>query len=137
MVVALQVAAMRGVDVKLILPSRSNHRVTFHAGRSYYEQLLEAGVHIHEYTPGMIHAKTMVVDGRIVLVGSANMDMRSFRLNFEVHTLLHDEATAKDLESHFLSDLAQTTPVTLAAWSDRPWRWRIAEGAGRLVSPLL
>jgi cardiolipin synthase len=137
MFVALQVAAMRGVDVKLILPSRSNHRVTFHAGRSYYEQLLEAGVHIHEYTPGMIHAKTMVVDGRIVLVGSANMDMRSFRLNFEVHALLHDERTAKDLEARFLTDLAQTAPVTLGAWSQRPWHWRIAEGAGRLVSPLL
>jgi cardiolipin synthase len=137
MVVALSVAAMRGVDVKLILPSRSNHRVTFHAGRSYYEQLLEAGVRIHEYDPGMIHSKTMVVDGRIVLVGSANMDMRSFRLNFEVHTLLHDERTAQDLESRFLDDLSQTTPVTLDAWSTRPWRWRIAEGAGRLVSPLL
>jgi cardiolipin synthase len=137
MFVALQVAAMRGVDVKLILPSRSNHRVTFHAGRSYYEQLLEAGVHLHEYTPGMIHAKTMVVDGRVVLVGSANMDMRSFRLNFEVHALLHDERTAKDLEARFVTDLAQTVPVTLSAWSQRPWRWRIAEGAGRLVSPLL
>jgi cardiolipin synthase len=137
MVVALSVAAMRGVDVKLILPSRSNHRVTFHAGRSYYEQLLEAGVRIHEYAPGMIHAKTMVVDGRIVLVGSANMDMRSFRLNFEVHTLLHDERTARDLESRFLTDLSQTTPVTLDTWSSRPWHWRIFEGAGRLVSPLL
>jgi cardiolipin synthase len=135
--VALQVAAMRGVDVKLILPSRSNHRVTFHAGRSYYEQLLEAGVHVHEYAPGMIHAKTMVVDGRIVLVGSANMDMRSFRLNFEVHTLLHDERTAKDLETRFLADLAQTTSVTLASWSNRPFPWRVAEGAARLVSPLL
>ena len=99
MVVALQVAAMRGVDVKLILPSRSNHRVTFHAGRSFYEELLEAGVHIHEYTPGMIHAKTMVVDGRIVLLGSANMDMRSFRLNFEVHALIHDATTARKLEA--------------------------------------
>jgi cardiolipin synthase len=137
MMVALQVAAMRGVDVKLILPSRSNHRVTFHAGRSYYEQLLEAGVHIHEYTPGMIHAKTMVVDGRIVLVGSANMDMRSFRLNFEVHALLHDEDAARDLEAQFLTDLAETSPVTLDAWAARPWPSRVAEGAGRLVSPLL
>jgi cardiolipin synthase A/B len=137
LVVALQVAAMRGVDVKLILPSRSNHRVTFHAGRSYYEQLLEVGVHIHEYTPGMIHAKTMVVDGRIVLVGSANMDMRSFRLNFEVHALLHDEPTARALETCFTADLSQTIPVTLGPWSDRPWSWRFAEGAGRLVSPLL
>ncbi|HEX9295004.1 MAG TPA: cardiolipin synthase [Polyangiaceae bacterium] len=137
MVVALQVAAMRGVDVKLILPSRSNHRVTFHAGRSFYEQLLEAGVHIHEYAPGMIHAKTMVVDGRIVLLGSANMDMRSFRLNFEVHALIHDEPTARELERCFRRDLAATTAVTLAEWSRRPLGWRIAEGAGRFVSPLL
>jgi cardiolipin synthase len=137
MVVALQVAAMRGVDVKLILPSRSNHRVTFHAGRSFYEQLLEAGVHIHEYQPGMIHAKTMVVDGRIVLVGSANMDMRSFRLNFEVHALLHDEPTARDLEAQFQVDLSQTVPVALGSWCTRPWPWKVAEGGARLVSPLL
>jgi cardiolipin synthase len=137
LVVALQVAAMRGVDVNIILPSRSNHVVTFHAGRSYYEQLLEAGVHIHEYSPGMIHAKTMVVDGRIVLVGSANMDMRSFRLNFEVHSLLHDEPTARHLEACFAADLSASVPVTLASWSQRPWHCRIAEGSGRLVSPLL
>jgi cardiolipin synthase len=137
MVVALQVAAMRGLDVKLILPSRSNHRVTFHAGRSFYEELLEAGVQIHEYSPGMIHAKTMVVDGRIVLLGSANMDMRSFRLNFEVHTLIHDEVTAKKLEASFNDDLAQTVAVDLATWAKRPLGNRIAEGAGRFVSPLL
>jgi cardiolipin synthase len=137
MVVALQVAAMRGLDVKLILPSRSNHRVTFHAGRSFYETLLEAGVHIHEYTPGMIHAKTMVVDGRIVLLGSANMDMRSFRLNFEVHTLIHDEATARTMEASFQEDLSHTVAVDRKTWSKRPLGNRIAEGAGRLVSPLL
>ncbi|HKQ70733.1 MAG TPA: cardiolipin synthase [Polyangiaceae bacterium] len=137
MVVALQVAAMRGVDVKLILPSRSNHRVTFHAGRSFYEELLDAGVEIREYTPGMIHAKTMVVDGRIVLVGSANMDMRSFRLNFEVHALIHDAHTAQVLEACFEADLAETSLVTKAAWAARPLGWRIAEGAGRFVSPLL
>jgi cardiolipin synthase len=137
MMVALQVAAMRGLDVKLILPSRSNHSVTFHAGRSFYETLLEAGVHIHEYSPGMIHAKTMVVDGRIVLLGSANMDMRSFRLNFEVHTLIHDEATARTLEASFQDDLSHTVAVDRATWSKRPLGNRIAEGAGRLVSPLL
>ena len=137
MVVALQVAAMRGVDVKLILPSRSNHGVTFHAGRSFYSELLEAGVHVHEYEPGMIHAKTMVVDGRIVLVGSANMDMRSFRLNFEVHALIHDEPTAQQLEQCFADDLAKTVEVHLDAWRMRRRRYRIAEGAGRFVSPLL
>jgi cardiolipin synthase len=128
---------MRGVDVKLILPSRSNHSVTFHAGRSFYAELLEAGVHIHEYTPGMIHAKTMVVDGRIVLLGSANMDMRSFRLNFEVHALIHDAPTAHVLESAFAEDLANTAVIDLATWRERRRRVRIFEGAGRLVSPLL
>ena len=137
MTVALQVAALRGVDVKLILPSRSNHRVTFHAGRSYYDQLLDAGVHIHEYLPGMIHAKSMVVDGRIVLVGSANMDMRSFRLNFEVHALIHDPSAARYLATCFADDLAQTREVELEPWRKRPMTYRIAEGAGRFVSPLL
>jgi cardiolipin synthase len=137
MLVALQVAALRGVDVKLILPGRSNHRVTYHAGRSYYEPLLEAGVHIHEYLPGMIHAKTMVVDGRIVLLGSANMDMRSFRLNFEVHALMHDEGTARDLEKCFHDDLAETREVLLAEWQKRAIGYRVIEGAGRFVAPLL
>jgi cardiolipin synthase A/B len=137
LVVALQVAAMRGVDVKIILPSRSNHRVTFHAGRSFYTELLEAGVHIYEYQPGMIHAKTMVVDGRIVFLGSANMDMRSFRLNFEVHALIHDAPTASVLEACFAEDLSQTIAVELGTWRTRRRRYRIAEGAGRFVSPLL
>jgi cardiolipin synthase len=137
MVVALQVAAMRGVDVKLVLPSRSNHRVTFHAGRSFYSELLEAGVHIHEYQPGMIHAKTMVVDGRIVFLGSANMDMRSFRLNFEVHALIHDEPTARELEACFADDLAKSVAVELPTWRTRRRRDRVFEGAGRFVSPLL
>jgi len=137
MVVALQVAAMRGVDVQIILPRRSNHAVTFHAGRSFYQGLLAAGVHIHEYDPGMIHAKTMVVDGTTILMGSANMDMRSFRLNFEVHALIHDEATASELETCFARDLSRTVEVTLEAWLQRPLRVRIAEGWGRFLSPLL
>src|SRR4029453_9435491 len=87
---ALQTAALRGVDVKMILPSRSNHRVTHRAGMSYYAELLESGVELYEYFPGMIHAKTMLVDDEIALVGSANMDMRSFRLNFEVHAVAYD-----------------------------------------------
>jgi cardiolipin synthase A/B len=135
--IALQVAAMRGVDVKLILPSRSNHRVTFHAGRSFYEQLLEAGVCIHEYRPGMIHAKTMIVDRKVILLGSANMDMRSFRQSFEVHALIHDASTARSLEACFQTDLLETRAVTAAEWLRRPWRNRFAEGVGRFVSPLL
>jgi cardiolipin synthase len=135
--VALQMAALQGVEVRLLLPSRSNHGVTFHAGRSFYEELIECGVRIHEYEPGMIHAKTMVVDGRTSLVGSANMDLRSFRLNFEVHALISDELTAHALEEAFYGDLRHTREVKLAAWRARPARLKVAEGAARLVSPLL
>ncbi len=137
LVVALQMAALQGVDVHLLLPSRSNHVVTFYAGRSFYEELIEAGVHIHEYAPGMIHAKTLVVDGRIGLVGSANMDLRSFRLNFEVHALIADDDTARSLEEAFDKDLEQTTEVSLEHWQRRSAIMRVAEGASRLVSPLL
>jgi cardiolipin synthase A/B len=135
--VALQMAALQGVDVRIILPSRSNHRVTFHAGRSFYDDLIESGVHIHEYTPGMIHAKSMVVDGRLALVGSANMDLRSFRLNFEVHALISDEQTARALEEAFYADMKQTTEVALQSWRSRSLVLRVAEGGARLVSPLL
>jgi cardiolipin synthase len=123
--------------VKLILPHHSNHAVTFHAGRSFYEPLLEAGVKLYEFLPGMVHAKTMVVDRAVSLVGSANMDLRSFRLNFEVHALAHDALLAQRLEETFNRDLEQSRLVSLADWRKRPARARIYEGASRLVSPLL
>jgi cardiolipin synthase len=135
--VAMELAAMRGVDVKLVLPHHSNHAVTFHAGRSFYDTLLEAGVKLYEYLPGMVHAKTMVVDGAVSLVGSANMDLRSFRLNFEVHALMHDASLAARLEESFSGDLRDSKLVSLADWRKRPTRARIYEGAARLVSPLL
>lgn len=137
LVVALQMAALQGVDVRIILPSISNHWVTLYAGRCFYDDLIEAGVHIHEFCPGMIHAKTMVVDGVLSLVGSANMDLRSFRLNFEVHALIGDVHTAQALEKSFAYDLKQTTEITLEQWRKRNMGTRVLEGAARLVSPLL
>jgi cardiolipin synthase len=137
LLVAMEVAAMRGVDVEVLLPGRSNHRVTFHAGRSFYEALLDAGVGLLEYVPGIVHAKTLVVDQRVALVGSANMDLRSFRLNFEVHTLVHDEGTAARLREAFASYRAESTRVEAPGWAARPWTLRMKEGAARLVSPLL
>ncbi len=135
--VALETAALRGVDVQIILPHKSNHRVTHEAGRSWYAELLESGVRIHEYLPGMIHAKTMLVDDHISLVGSANMDLRSFRLNFELHALVLDENLARALEATFERDRAQCRHVELEQWLQRPWRHKLREGAARLVSPIL
>ncbi len=137
LLVAMELAAMRGVRVKLMLPGRSNHGVTFQAGRSFYAQLLESGVELLEYRPGMVHAKTLVADGKVALVGSANMDLRSFRLNFEVHALVHDATTATTLCDGFSEYVAESRPVDAAAWQARPWTARVKEGAARLVSPLL
>lgn len=135
--VALQTAAMRGVDVKLIVPRASNHRVTFHAGRSYYEELLPSGVRIHEYLPGMLHTKAMIVDGRFATVGSANLDVRSFRLNFELIAVLYDAVQVGELARIFERDLAATEEVALEAWRARPLTTRMKEGLGRLLSPML
>jgi cardiolipin synthase len=121
----------------MILPSRSNHKVTHRAGCSYYSELLEFGVTIYEYQPGMIHKKTMLVDDAVSLVGSANMDMRSFRLNFEVHALMYDRALADQLEASFLRDREQARKLDPEQWAARPWARRVGEGAARLVSPIL
>ena len=136
-VVALQTAALRGVDVRLIFPRASNHRVTFHAGRSFYEELLEAGVAIYEYLPGMVHTKTMVVDGRLATVGSANLDTRSFRLNFELNAVVCDPDVVARLERLFHEDLAHTERVDLERWRARGVSQRVIEGFGRLCAPLL
>ena len=120
-----------------MLPGRSNHLVTLHAGRSFYAQLLDAGVDVREYVPGIVHAKTLVADGKVALVGSANMDLRSFRLNFEVHALVHDATTATSLRDAFYAEAVDSRRVDLAAWKARPWSLRVKEGAARLVSPLL
>jgi cardiolipin synthase A/B len=135
--VAMELAAMRGVDIKILLPARSNHAVTFQAGRSFYSQLLDAGVDIREYEPGMVHAKTLVIDSQVALVGSANMDLRSFRLNFEVHALVHDASSAQALRESFAGALANSRRIDPSQWQGRPFTLRMKEGASRLVSPLL
>jgi cardiolipin synthase len=135
--VAMELAAMRGVDIKIVLPGRSNHAVTFHAGRSFYSQLLDAGVDIREYEPGIVHAKTLVVDSQVALVGSANMDLRSFRLNFEVHALVHDTSTANAVRDNFERAVQKSRRIEGAAWEHRSAGLRVKEGASRLVSPLL
>ncbi|MEZ4294222.1 MAG: cardiolipin synthase [Polyangiaceae bacterium] len=136
-VVALQTAAYRGVDVRILFPSKSNHPFVFQAGRSFYEELLSAGVKIFEYGPGMIHAKTMVVDGSVSLVGSANMDLRSFRLNFEVHAVIDAPSLAVELTGSFESDLTVSKRIDLDEFRGRGAHLKVVEAAARLLSPLM
>jgi cardiolipin synthase len=135
--VALETAALRGVDVKLLVPERSNWWLATDAGRSFYDGLLGAGVEIHEYLPGMLHTKAMVVDGHFGTVGSANLDVRSFRLNFELLVVLYDPRLVAELEALFRADQQHARRLSLAAWRARPFHHRVREGLGRLLSPLL
>ncbi len=134
--VALSAAALRGVRVELIVPHRSDSLIVTAAARSYFDELLRAGVQIYEY-PRMVHAKTMVVDGKVAIVGSANLDNRSFRLNFEVSALFYDVAAIAKLAQMFDTDKHRSSHITMKSRSRIPLGGRLAEASARLLSPLL
>lgn len=137
MLLALKSAAWRGVDVRILVPGKSDLKLVQLAGRSYYKELLETGVKIFEHHPGILHAKTMVVDGVWSTVGSANMDIRSFRLNFEVNVLVFGPDFAHRMEEIFLDDLTHARLVTMEDCRRRTRRARFAESMSRLLSPVL
>jgi cardiolipin synthase len=134
---SLKTAALGGVDVKILLPANPDHKILFYAAMSYLEELLEAGVEIYLYKKGFIHAKVLTIDGIVSSVGSANMDQRSFKLNFEVNALIYDEEITQRLEADFWDDLQDSEPIVLENFKERPLTRRIIESATRLLSPLL
>lgn len=131
MVQALCDAARRGVDVVLVLPGRSDFQLVLHAGRSYYRQLLEAGVRIHEMEHAIMHAKTAVIDGVLSTVGSSNMDWRSFVDNSELNVIVLGEDFGAEMEALFSRDRAVSPPIDPRTWSERGWRQRFLEQLGR------
>lgn len=137
MLVALETAALRGVDVRLLLPHRSDAPLVLHAGRSYYNELLESGVRIYEYQSGILHAKTMVVDRRWATVGSANMDVRSFRLNFEVNAAVYGSDLSNQLTALFERDLRAAREVRIEEVRAKRLGQRVAESFARTLSPVL
>lgn len=134
---ALTTAAMRGVDVRILVPRRSDSLVVTAAARSYYDEVLTAGARVYEYQPAMIHAKTLVIDDWLAAVGTANMDNRSFHLNFEVSAVLYGAGHARTLAAQFDADLAVSREITKETRTHLPLGWRIAEVGARVLSPLL
>ena len=137
MMIALTSAALRGVSVRLLLPSRTDHKIVLWAGRSNYEELLDAGVEILEYEHGMLHSKTVAIDRRWGMVGSANMDVRSFRINFELTTMLYDEAAATTLGRDFERLAAKSLRVTSKAIQEWSLKEQIYAGLARMTSPMM
>jgi cardiolipin synthase len=110
---ALCSAARRGVKTTIILPARNDAWQVAAASRSYYRELLEAGVKIHEYVGGLLHTKSMIIDDEMTLIGSANMDRRSFELNYENNILFYDTNLTAELRNRQDTYLAQSNPVTI------------------------
>ena len=134
---ALCAAANRGVDTTIIFPARNDNFAVGAASRSYYADLLAAGVKIHEYGAGLLHTKSMTVDGEVTLIGSANMDRRSFDLNNENNILLVDAAVTTQMRKrqvHYLTECRQVTAEEVDTWS---WRRRLWNNALAIVGPLI
>lgn len=134
---ALETAAHRGVRVRLLLPGKSAYFWTLLAGRSYYDALLRAGVEIYEYEHGLLHSKTLTIDGHWSLVGTPNLDARSLLLNFEVGVVMYDRRIAAQLEEQFEKDVARARKIERAIWNARPTRHVLAENVCRLFAPVL
>jgi cardiolipin synthase len=134
---ALHVAALSGVKIKILVPDRSDSAFVNAAARSYYGDLLSAGVEIYLYQKGFVHAKTMVSDGQLAIIGTANMDHRSFELNFEVNSMIYDTATAEQLRGIFYDDIKDAKKINPNTWKRRPVYKQLPEKLVRLLSPLL
>jgi cardiolipin synthase len=127
-------AARRGVDVRLLLPSeRTDVPLIRHAAHGAYRLLLESGVRVFEYERATLHAKTMVVDGYVSLIGSSNLDFRSLWLNAECNVLVFDEACAAALEGSFQADLASSREITRDEWHERTWSHRLLDTTARAL----
>lgn len=134
---ALKTVAMSGVDVRVLIPEKSDSIMTFWGTLSYLEELLEAGVRIYFYKGGFNHSKIMMVDGIMATVGTANMDVRSFEQNFEVNAIVYDEKITLELRERFLKDLEQSEEVLLTSWVARSKSQKLKESMARLFTPLL
>ena len=137
MQLALRVAARRGIRVDIVVPQKSDHVIVDAAGSFYLEALSRDGVNVHLYCRGMIHSKALTIDEDLAMFGSANYDVRSFMLNFELNLLLHAHAAVCALVQLQDAYIAQSHPATPDDWPTRTFRGRLAVNVAKLLSPLL
>lgn len=137
MLTAFEVAAMRGVKITIVVPERSDHLIVTKASQAYYRYLLELGAELYRHHQGLLHAKTLVIDDAMAIVGSANFDIRSLRLNFELNLLLFGESVAQQVSEIQNDYIADSRLLQLDDWADRPWTRKFQEDLAKLFSPLL
>ncbi len=134
---ALQLAVLRGVDVRVLIPSRPDHHTVFLASTLHAHHALRAGIGMFRYQPGFLHQKALLIDHDCAAIGSMNLDSRSFRLNFEVGVLVVDETFAGEVETMLTADFSRAVAIDEREYRDAPYLRRVAMHVARLFDPLL
>ena len=134
---ALKTIALSDVDVRIVIPGKSDTIMPKWSSLSYIEELLEAGVKIYFYKAGFIHSKSIIVDDNFSSVGSTNLDFRSIETNFEINTFIYDKSFTNRLEKIFFDDLANSELILLNEWRKRPWHHKLRESLAHIISPML
>lgn len=134
---ALRIACLSGVNVRIMIPNKPDHPFVYWATLSYIGDLLKAGAEVYIYQNGFLHSKTLIVDGKIASVGTANIDVRSFRLNFEGNAFLYDSTVAQKLVASYMEDIGLSTQMTKKLYEKRSLGIRCKESVSRLLSPIL
>ena len=134
---ALQTASLAHVDVRIMMPRRSDSLMLRYASASYIAECLRAGIKIYLFNPGMLHSKNIIVDDEMASVGSTNFDFRSFEHNFEANLFIYSKEFNARMADIFLADQRRSTRVLASNWAKRPWTNKIAESILRLLSPIL
>lgn len=135
--IALQTAALSGVDVRLMVSAKADSALVSWCVQSYFQRFLKAGVKIYLYPEGFLHSKIITVDNKLATIGTANVDDRSFQHNYEVNAVIYNRNTAGHLSEIFLRDCEKSEQLEFEVFRQRPWSHKLAEGATRTISPLL
>lgn len=133
----IRIAILSGIDVRIMIPNKPDHPFVYWATYSYAGSMIEAGAKVYIYQNGFLHAKTIMVDGKLASVGTANIDVRSFRLNFEVNAFLYNEQVTGKLVEQFKQDMENSTLLTYEGYQERSLRIKFKESVARLISPIL
>ena len=134
---ALKLAALRGVDVRILLPEKPDHRTVYLASFSYYQNTLPLGIKIYRYTAGFMHQKVFLIDSVCAAVGTANLDNRSFRLNFEITLLNYDSQFIKEVENMLSNDFSRSRAVKMNDYTQKSIFFKFAVRCARLLAPIL
>jgi cardiolipin synthase len=134
---ALQLAGLRGVDVRILIPDKPDHLFVYLAAFAYFDQAKKTGVTFYRYTEGFLHQKAMLIDDEAAAIGTANLDNRSFRLNFEITAIVADEEFAAEVEQMFVADFERSRRMTPADYDDQSFWFKLAVRLASLTSPIL